>query len=153
MKIGKIVLVAFLVMFLGYLLYLGIVMSYSYPAIKEYYFDVKKDSFEEKLTFRIDSSSGWSLEKEDTVKGVDEVCYWASLYYEENGQKLAYDIKYCLDSKTSSGGCIRLEIVDVIDYIKKSSRRKLSDKEVEKLLQILDSTILNELAPACSRNP
>ena len=38
------------------------------------------------------------------------------------------------------------------DYNKKSGGYKLSDKDVERLLEILDRTILNELAPACSTN-
>ena len=58
-----------------------------------------------------------------------------------------------VDTKTltGSGECARIEVVNVIDYIKKRDAHELPDKDVEKLLEILDRTILNELAPACSR--
>ena len=155
MKIGRIIVVVFLIVFIGYVLYLGIGMSYTYPSIKEYYYDVNKVSFEEKLAVRIDSANGWSLQRKDSIKGKDGVSYWTSLFYEANGQDLEYTIKYCLDLKTSSGSgtCVRLEIVGAFDYANKTGGYKLSDSDAEKLLYELEHTILNELAPACSSNP
>jgi len=153
MKMIWVIVVVFLIVVVGYILYLGIGMSSTYPAIKEYSFGVNKVSFEQKLSDRINSSNGWSLEKKDSIKGEDEVCYWASLFYKGNGQDLVYEIKYCLDIKALSGdnACVRLEIVGAFDYNKKSGGYKLSDKDVDKLLEILDRTILKELAPSCSR--
>lgn len=153
MKMIKVIVIAFLIIFIAYILYLVIGMSSTYPAIKEYSFGVNKASFEQKLSDRINSSKGWSLEKKDSIKGENEVCYWTSLFYEENGQKFEYDIKYCVDLQTLSGNnaCVRLEIVGAFDHVKKSGGYKLSDKDVERLLEILDRTILNGLAPACSR--
>lgn len=155
MKMIWIVVVVFLILIVGYILYLGIGMSYTYPSIKEYSFGVNKVSFEEKLANRVSSSNGWSLKKKDSIKGEDEICYWASLFYKADGQDLVYEIKYCFDSKASTGDseCARIGVIDVIDFNKKSNSRDLPDKDVEKLLEILERTILNELAPACSSNP
>ena len=149
----KMIWVVFLIVVIGYILYLGIGMSSTYPAIKEYSFGVNKVSFEQKLSDRINSSNGWSFQKEDSIQWEDETCYWARLFYKANGQDLLYTIKYCFDSKTltGSGECARIEVVNVIDYIKKRDAHELPDKDVEKLLEILDRTILNELVPACSR--
>jgi len=153
MKMIKVIVIVFLVVFIGYVSYLVIGMSSTYPAIKEYSLGVNKVSFEQKLSDRINSSNGWSLEKKDSIKGEDEVCYWASLFYKGNGQDLVYEIKYCLDIKALSGdnACVRLEIVGAFDYNKKSGGYKLSDKDVDKLLEILDRTILKELASSCLR--
>lgn len=155
MKMIKVIVIAFLIILIGYMLYLVVEMSSTYPGIKKYSFGVNKISLEQKLSDRINSSNGWSLEKKDSITGENEVCYWTSLLYEENGRKFEYDIKYCLDLKTSNEDnvCVRLEVVGAFDYINKSGGYKLSDKDVEKLVQILDRAILSELAPACSGNP
>ena len=154
MKMIWVIVIAFLIVIVGYILYLGIAMSSTYPAIKKYSFNVNKISFEEKLAVRIESSNGWSFQRNDSIKWEDETCYWASLFYKADRQDLVYEIKYCFDSKalTENSECARAELVSIIDYVKKSDSHKLSDKDVEKLLQILDRTILNELAPACSNH-
>lgn len=154
MKISRIILVASLIVFIGYLLYLGIGMSYTYPHIKDYCYDINKVSFEKKLAVRIDSSNGWSLEMTDSLNGKNDSCYRATLFYEGNGQKLKYRIKYCSDSKESfkDSVFVRLGVVGAFDHINKNGGYKLSDGNVEKLLDKLDSAILNELAPRCS-NP
>lgn len=151
MKMIKVIVVVFLIALIYYVFHLVIGMSSTYPSIKKYSFGVNKGFLEQKLADRINSSSGWSMEKKDSIKGENEICYWTSLLYDKNGQKFEYDIKYCLDSKPliEDSACVQLEIVGAFDYVIKSGGYKLSDKDVDKLLQILDSAILNKLAPAC----
>lgn len=154
MNLTKVSLIALLVIFLGYLLYLGVGMSSTYPAIKEYSFRIKETYFIEKITDRVNSIKGWSMKKTDSVRGKYETCYWSSLLCEENGQKLEYDIKHCLGAESNEDdSCVELEVIGAFDHNNKSGGYRLSDKDVKELLNILDRAILSELAPACSDNP
>ena len=104
MKMIKVIVVVFLIALIYYVFHLVIGMSSTYPSIKKYSFGVNKGFLEQKLADRINSSSGWSMEKKDSIKGENEICYWTSLLYDKNGQKFEYDIKYCLDSITTQSG-------------------------------------------------
>jgi hypothetical protein len=142
----KRIIIGFLVLFAAYILYVVIGMSSTFPSIKKYSFNLTKDSFERKLIQRADSLNGWSLAKEDSIKGDEEIWYWASLNYEGNDQQAEYTVKYC-----EKAGCVKLEIVGAFDRVNKSGGYKSSDDDVQKLLEILDRVILNDLAPFCSR--
>ncbi|MBT1696855.1 hypothetical protein KK083_08230 [Fulvivirgaceae bacterium PWU4] len=142
-----------MIVVVGYMLYFVIGISSTFPSIKEYHFATSQASFEEKLTARINASNGWSLENTDTVKGEKgDACYWASLTYQENGQHLKYDIKYCADGDDSNNDkkCFLLYIVGAFDYVNKSGGYKSSDKDVSELLQVLDRALLTDFAPDCS---
>jgi hypothetical protein len=126
-------------------------MSYNYPAIKEYYFIVDKDSFEKKISLKIDSIQGWSLQKKDSIDWGAERCYWTRLFYRAKGKDLLYTIKYCFDSVTSiEGECSKIELLSVIDYKSKMDNHELSNKDVESFVGIVDGDIFNKLAPECS---
>lgn len=147
-----IVVLGYILYLVGYILYFVIGMSSTFPAIREYHFATSNVSFEDKLTARVNASNGWSLEKTDTIKGEGEVCYWASLTYQENGQQLKYDIKYCVggDNSNNNGQCLLLSVVGAFDYVNKSGGYKSSDKDVSELLQVLDRALLTDFAPDCS---
>lgn len=154
MKTGIVFLIAFFIVCAGYMLFLVIGMSSTYPSIRKYSFNVNKGYFEQLLVDRILSSPGWSLEKRDSVKWENETCYGTSLTYETNGHNLEYLVRYCFDSDklVESVQCMRMEVVMVVDYIRRSSSHELSDKDVDKLLEVLEGAILNKLAPPCARD-
>lgn len=145
MKSVRVIVFALLIVSVGYLLWFAIGMSSTYPSVKKYSFEANKTSFEKQLANKIDTSEGWALERRDSIKGEDEACYGASLFYTGNGQEFEYDIKYCFDNPLN-GPRARLEVVGAFDHVMKSGGYKLVDRDVEKLMKILDSAIINELS-------
>jgi hypothetical protein len=151
MKVRHFFLIAFLITIFGYILYLAIGMSSTYPAIKKYKFEISKDSLIKRLDDRINKNLGWSLEKRDSIMGrEDEDCFWASLSYQDNEQDIEYRIKFCRPTFINEGDkCLELYVVGAYDYTNKTGGYKPTE-EVEKLIQFLDSALLNELAKDCS---
>jgi hypothetical protein len=151
MSVGKFIVIIFGVIIIGYMFYLFVAMSSTYPPLKGYSFDASKDLFYQKLAIRTLDSPGWSLERGDSVKIKEgEDCFWISLSYKQSDQYLNYTIKYCIDAHdlNENDGCLRLYVVDIVDYVKQKSYN--TSKEAENLLQTLDRTILDGLVPPCS---
>jgi hypothetical protein len=153
MKVGSLILIVSAIVIVGYMFYLFIGMSSTYPSIREYDLAISKIDFENKIAERVKTDQGWSFEKTDSVEDdKDETCYWASLSYLEDGRQLMYDIKYCVRSRSldEEEKCLELYVVGAFDYAKKSGGYKSSDEDVEELMKILDRAIAG-LASGCSK--
>jgi hypothetical protein len=152
MRVTKFIVIVFGVIIIGYMFYLFVGMSSTYPPLKDYRFKVSKEVFAQKLARRILNSHGWTLERRDSVKiKAREDCFWISLSYKRNQEHLEYSLKYCIDNHDliEDDGCLTLYVVSIVDYVKQRSYYR-SGEEVEHVLQILDRTVLDGLVPACS---
>ncbi|MGC3946382.1 MAG: hypothetical protein QM762_17990 [Chryseolinea sp.] len=150
MKMIKVFAIVFLCVVVGYMVYLAVGMSSTYPALKEYSFGVSKEEFEEKLLNKVNSLEPWSFKRKGNRKDSEEDCYWSTLFYKANGQDVVYQIKYCFSHDVpNEGSCLKLELVRAFDYNRKTE--KATDEEVERLVRMLDDVILKNLAPSCSK--
>jgi len=146
----KNIFVFVIIIFLGWAFYFASMMSYTYPPLKEYSFQMNKTSFERTLINRIDSV-GWSIEKTDTTGGNEKRCYWALINYLIEDINIEYDIEYCFNYKDVNkvNNCIEFNIVGAFNFIEKTGGYKASDPGVKELLEYFENNILNGLAPDC----
>lgn len=152
MRVGRFIIIIFGIVIVGYMFYLFVGMSSTYPPLKNYNFHVSKQAFDQKLADRILSSPGWSFERRDSIKTKESKdCFWVSLSYKQNDQYLEYIVKYCISSNDlkDDDKCLNLYVVSLVDYVKQKSY-KTSSKDVDKLMQLLEGILLNGLAPHCS---
>jgi len=152
-KLTTILLAIVIVGSLVYSLLLFVGMSSTFSPIKEYHLATTMIEFEQMFVERINTPLDWSFEKTDSVRGEKgEVCYWASLFYNENEQQIKYEVKYCIypDRSNNNEKCLTLYLVGAFNYLNKSGGYRLSDKDVDQLVKILDRK-LGELSTSCDK--
>jgi len=149
----KVIIICAAIIVMAYLLFLGIGMSSTHPPIAEYSFHANTESFKRLLSRTIDTYSGWSLVENDTVSTENEACCWTSLFYRDSGRSYEYSIKYCGSTKNASPETqgVRVEVIGAFDHNTKTGGYKISDQDVPRLLEFVESTLLKKMKPEYTR--
>lgn len=144
------ILTTLVVVVIFYFLYLIIGMSSTYSTISQYYFNVAPSEIGEAIIGKIDLVEGWSYELSDTISTEnDGTQVWIDLYYNTDIQRLKYSLKY--GAYGESEVCSEVHLVGAFDILNKSGGYKITADGVDRLVIIVEESILQELAPICTQ--